>query len=285
MLLPSPERPALPTLASRARELALRLRSVKPPRGWGDALLQLALWGLADLLYEGVRGIVVGERSIALANGRAVIHLEQSLGVFHEATVQGWVVHSAFVMNVSNYVYGNAQFVVNLLFLMFVYFFRNEVFYFVRNMFFIAMGIALVVHLAVPVAPPRMFPQYGFVDTIQQFAHIDQDKGAISLFVNPYAAVPSMHICFGMLVGATGFALRRHAAGALWLLYPLVVLGAITVTANHFFFDAFTGAVLAGVAAIIAHVVMSRVRPGHWAWRPLRPDSRSGSGAPAPAEA
>jgi hypothetical protein len=285
MLIPSPERHAAPTLATRFGERAARLRRIKPPRGWGDALLQLALWGLADLLYEGVRGIVVGERSTALANGRTIIHLEQSLGIFHETTMQGWVVHSAFVMDVSNYLYANAQFVVNLLFLMFVYFFRNEVFYFVRNMFFIAMGIALVVHLSVPVAPPRLYPQYGFVDTIQQFAHINQDKGAISVFVNPYAAVPSMHICFAMLVGATGFALRRRAVGVLWLLYPILVLWSITVTANHFFFDAITGALLAAVSAIIAHLVMSRVRPGHWEWKPLGRRARSGATSPAPAEA
>jgi hypothetical protein len=54
------------------------------PNGWHDALLQLGLWGLADLLYEGVRGLVVGHGDIALANARSLVSLEKSLGIFSE---------------------------------------------------------------------------------------------------------------------------------------------------------------------------------------------------------
>ena len=58
-----------------------------------------------------------------------------------------------------NWIYLNAQFSVNLLFLAVLYIWRNEIFYFVRNMYFVAMGLALVVHLGFPVAPPRLFPR------------------------------------------------------------------------------------------------------------------------------
>lgn len=244
-------------------------RSPRLPKGWRDALLQLALWGVADLLYEGVRGLVAGRADVALANGRAIISLEQATGTFFEARLQRLFIHDHTLIEAANWVYMNAQFTVNLVFLAFIYCYRNEIFYFVRNMFFVAMGIALVVHLVVPVAPPRMFGRYGFVDTIHTVAHVNQDSGAVSLFVNPYAAVPSMHLCFALLVGITLLRATRRA----WLRvvavgYPLLVLAVILITANHFVFDAAAGAVTAVVAAIAAQWVMARIRPEAWAWRP-----------------
>jgi membrane-associated phospholipid phosphatase len=245
------------------------------PQGGRDAVVQLALWGAADALYELVRGIVAGRGAVALANGHAVISIERATGTFIEPKIQALFTGSAPVMDAANWVYMNAQFTVNLLFLAFIYVYRNEIFYFVRNMFFVAMGIALVVHLAVPVAPPRMFPHYGFVDTVHQFAHVNQDSGAVSVFVNPYAAVPSMHMCFALLVGATGFRLTtRLWLRAVVLAYPLLVLAVIVITGNHFFFDAAAGAVVAVLAAMGAHWVMARLRPEAWAWRRV--------GAPAP---
>lgn len=254
--------------------------------GWRDALTQVMLWATADLLYEGVRGLVLGHQTAALANARSLVSLERSLGLFHEAAVQRVVLPSHVAIEVANWLYANAQFTVNVAFLTFLYVYRNEVFYFVRNMFFVAMGMALLVHLLVPVAPPRMLPQYGFVDTIQQVAHVNQDSGAISLFVNPYAAVPSMHMCFALLVGVTGALLAR----ARWVrltcaVYPLIVLAAIIVTANHFFLDALAGAATAVAAALIAHRFMSRIGPLRWAWGAAPDVPLTGRGGRAPADA
>jgi PAP2 superfamily len=237
------------------------------PYGWSDALLQLGLWGLADLLYEGVRGLVVGHGDIALANGRSLVSLERSLGIFWEPHLQSLVVGHDGLTEASNWLYLNVQFTVNAVFLAILYTYRNDIFYFVRNMFFVAMGVALIVHLTIPVAPPRLFPGLGFVDTIHQVAHINQDSGAISLFVNPYAAVPSMHMCFALLVGVTTVRLvRRWWLRALALSYPLLVLVVIVVTANHFILDAVAGALTAVLAAVIATQVMARARPAAWAW-------------------
>jgi hypothetical protein len=247
------------------------------PHGWPDAIRQLALWGFADLLYEGVRGLVTGNPSLAFSNAEWLISLERATGTFWEPHLQSLVVGHHELIEAANWVYLNAQFTVNLVFLALLYTFRNEIFYFVRNMFFIAMGVALIVHLALPVAPPRLFPQYGFVDTIHAIAHIDQDTGAVSLFVNPYAAVPSMHMCFSLLVGVSAVRLtHRPWLRAVALLYPLVVLSVILVTGNHFVFDALTGAVVALLAALVAHWVMARARPGAWSWGQHEPVGQTG---------
>jgi hypothetical protein len=246
----------------------IRRLDARLPNGYRDAALQLAMWGFADVLYEGVRGVVAGRSAIALANGQSVIDLEKATGTFWEPHLQSLVAAHHTLLVAANWVYLNAQFTINLVFLAVLYAFRNEIFYFVRNMFFVSMGIALVVHLIVPVAPPRMYPQYGFIDTIHNIAHINQDSGAVSLFVNPYAAVPSMHMCFALLVGVTTLKLTgRSWLKVLAVLYPVTVLTVIVITANHFVFDAATGALTALIGALVAQRVMARVRPEAWGWR------------------
>jgi len=258
--------------------------SPRLPHGWADAVLQAALWALADLLYEGVRGIVAGQSAIAFANGRSVISLERMTGTFWEPHIQSWILGHEQLVESINWVYLNAQFSVNLCFLAVLYIWRNEIFYFVRNMYFVAMGLALVVHLSYPVAPPRLFPEYGFVDTVARYAHLNQDSGAISLFVNPYAAVPSMHMCFALLVGGTTICLTRRVwLRAIGVLYPLLVLVAIVTTANHFIFDAAAGGVVAVIALLTAHRVMARFRPEAWAWGQPSAVLQASAAAPDPA--
>lgn len=234
-----------------------------------DALAQVGLFVIADLLYEGVRGLVAGQAGPALAHAHAIVDFERSLGLFFEPQLQHAFIRDHWLIGAANWGYMNVQFTMNAAFLAWLYLARHHVYAFVRNMFFVAMGCALVVHLLLPVAPPRMLGQDGFVDTIRTVAHVNQDSGAIGAMVNPYAAVPSMHMCFSLLVGVTGVLVaRRRWARALWLLYPVLVLFLVLVTANHFWFDAAAGAVTAVVAGLVARHVMARARPAAWAWRP-----------------
>jgi hypothetical protein len=125
----------------------------------------------------------------------------------------------------------------------------------------VAMGIALVVHLLLPVAPPRLMTGDGFVDTVKDVSHIDQDTGAAGLMVNPYAAVPSMHVCFALIVGLTGARLaRRRPTAAAWAAYPILVTAIVLVTANHFILDAVGGALTAALAWSAAGLAEHRAR-------------------------
>ena len=96
--------------------------------------------------------------------------------------------------------YFNTHFVVTTAFFAWLYLFRNDHFYFVRNMFMVAMGLALVGYALFPTAPPRLFPGEGFTDTIATFTGVAQDDKTASLLVNQYAAVPSMHIAFSLMI-------------------------------------------------------------------------------------
>jgi hypothetical protein len=237
------------------------------PHGWRDLVRQVFLFVVVYNLYQVVRGIADGRHAVAIANGLHVMHLERSLGTFFEPSFQQAFLAHQWVIEIANWMYFNSHFVITTAFLVWLYLYRNDHFNFVRNMFLVAMGIALVGYLLYPTAPPRMFPAAGFTDTIAAFTNTNQDASFTSLLVNPYAAVPSMHIAFALMVAVSAVNLVRSAwARLLWSVYPLTVLFVIVVTANHFWFDAAVGAMVACMAAVSAHQ-LARLRPDAWSWR------------------
>ena len=79
---------------------------------------------------------------------------------------------------------------------------------------------------------------------------------AVSLLSNPFAAVPSVHTCFSLIIGTSCFFLvRRPAIRFIWLLYPCLIVFSIVATGNHFWLDAILGACLAGVALGVAWTI------------------------------
>lgn len=239
------------------------------PQGYADAARQIGLFVCADLLYETVRGIAQGKAVQAFANGQQIIDWERSMGAFFEPDVQAFFLDHRWVIDIANFMYVNSHFVVTTSFLIWLYLRRNETFYFVRNMFMVAMLIALVGYALLPTAPPRFFPQEGFIDTIKAFTPVDSDSAAISTFVNPYAAIPSMHCAFSLMIGiSAAMVVRNRFAKLLWSLYPLMVLFTVVVTGNHFWLDAVAGALVALASALAAREILARVRPTVWAFRP-----------------
>ena len=237
------------------------------PKGGSDALLQLSLFVIADILYETVRGVAESNAATAFSNARGIVELEQSTGLFFEHGLQTWAMGQRVLIDFANFMYVNSHFVMTTTVLVWLYLRHNERFYFVRNMFMIAMGLALVGYVLMPTAPPRFFPELGFVDTIAYYVNVKHDSGLVALFFNPYAAVPSMHVAFALMISIpTLLIVRSRAAKVLWALYPLVITFVVLVTGNHWFFDALVGAVVAGTAALVARHVLSPLWPAAWSW-------------------
>jgi membrane-associated phospholipid phosphatase len=249
-------------MLARARLLQARLL----PHGWLDALRQVSLFGAAYLAYRLVRGLVEGEANEAFAHARDVITLERTLHVFVEPSIQAWASGSHFLMVLSSWLYVNAQTTVTVAALVYLYLRHNRNFYFVRNMFMIAMAIALVGYAVFPTAPPRFLPEWGFIDSVADFTgvHVSHASASLNALTNLYAAVPSMHVAFALMIGWTLARLVRwRVVRVLWLLYPFLMAFVIVVTANHFIFDAILGALTAGVSAYGASW-LARVRPQAW---------------------
>ncbi len=238
------------------------------PQGWGDLGRQIVILVGVDLAYTAVRGIADSERAEAIAHGRQIIDLERSTHTFFEPGLQALFLPAHWLIDLANQMYINAQFSIALGFLVWLYLFRNESYYFVRNMFVVAMGLALVGYTLFPTAPPRMFPEHGFVDTINDFSNVNHDSTIAKIFINPYAAVPSMHCAFAAMIGGSGFLVCRHWwSKAWWAAWPLLISWVVIVTANHYWVDAVLGWSVALSSALVCARLLARARPEAWAWR------------------
>ena len=179
-----------------------RARSVLP-NGPVDVLRQIVLFCGAYWLYRVARGLVDSRAAEAFDNARSVIHIERDLGLFFEPAVHAWASGQAMIIDASSWMYLNSHFVVTTVTLAWIYLRRNERFYFVRNMFMVAMAIALVGYVAVPTAPPRFMPEWGFGDSVAAFTGVHADSGSADLLFNRQPLVA------GRLPGRRGRARRR----------------------------------------------------------------------------
>ena len=237
------------------------------PKGWTDLLRQIVLFCGAYWLYRLARGQVDGRAPDAFENARHIIGVEQSLGLFFEPAVHAWAEARGWVIDAASWMYVNSHFTITTAALAFLYLRRNERFYFVRNMFLIAMGIALVGYMAFPTAPPRFLPEWGFSDSVARFTGVDAQ--ASNALFNPFAAVPSMHVAFALMVALPmASTARRRVVRVLWRGYPAVVTFVVIATANHWWLDAFLGAATAAVSALAAQALLARARPEAWGWDP-----------------
>ena len=237
------------------------------PQNWTDLARQILLFCGAYWAYRLVRGLVDGRAADAFENARVLIDAERALGLFVEPAVQGWAARLGWVEDAASWMYVNSHFVVTVGTLAFLYLCRNRAYYFVRNMFVVAMGIALVGYVAFPTAPPRLMPEWGFTDSVAEFTGVDPD-GAASVLFNPFAAVPSMHVAFALMLAVPMAQMaRRPAVRAAWAVYPALVTFAVVATGNHWVLDAVLGALTAAAAAWAART-MAHARPHAWAWQP-----------------
>src|SRR6266511_2662289 len=224
------------------------------PRGYLDFARQLLIWFGFLFAYQLARGVADRDPSRAFANGWRVIDIEERLAGLGELTLQGWTQSSRFLEALVSWTYWNSEFTVVGLALLWVYLRRNEAFTRFRNWILLANLIGLIGYVVVPTAPPRMFPTFGFPDTLENFGGLNHGSGLIELAANPYAAMPSLHAADALIVGITLAVVCRHWwARAIWLLWPAWVWFAVMATGNHFWLDIVAGIVVALVALAIVH--------------------------------
>src|SRR5215217_7579078 len=245
------------------------------PHGPLDVVRQVLLFMAAYQLYRLTRGLVNHPEAAteAFSNARDLIGIERTLNIFVEPSVQTFTAGQTWLLDGASWMYINAQTSVTIGALVWIYVFRNASFYFVRNMFLVAFCLALVGYGLFPTAPPRFLPEWGFFDAVSDFTGVSQDSVAVNALFNPYAAVPSMHVGFALMIGIPLARLCRHRVTRIaWALYPLLVTFVIVATANHFIADAVLGALTAGAAGWVA-AWMARARPSVWAFSPAKATS------------
>jgi hypothetical protein len=205
--------------------------------------------------YEISRGLLTGDASTAIRHADDITRLERSLHLFIEPELQNVARAIPGMLRLFGVLYLTLHLGLTGLCLFWLYRRRPSAFAFVRTTLLIATVISLVIFALYPTAPPRM-AGVGIADTVSG-AHFDLNHGLVKLFYNPFAAVPSLHFGYALIVGLSAARqvrsrLARLAAGG----YPALVLAIIVTTGNHFIVDAVAGALVAGAAALSAAALL-----------------------------
>ena len=229
-------------------------------------LAEAALISTALPLYYLLRGIVPVDADAAIERGRDLASLEDSLGIFWEAELQELVLPAGWFTDILNQLYLYWHLPVIGVVALWLYIRSRGDYLFMRNAFLISAALALCVYAAAPVAPPRLLPEFGFVDTITE-QYDTQRPGTPGVFVNHYAAVPSLHFGWNALAGVMPLAVARNVwTYAFAVAMPVITLASIVLTANHFFLDAAAGALAVILGAAAAFLVRERLARGARGW-------------------
>jgi len=214
---------------------------------------------MAFLLYFVVRANVIDRPDLALANGRHVIDVESALGLQHELDAQDVVMSSRLAVRFFNFVYFWLDFPLIAGVGLLMYFRRRAQYTFARDAILFSGACALLAYSLFPVAPPRLVPETGLVDTLQAFNNLSYQAQSTSFFVNPYAAMPSLHVGWAVLL-AIGVWLAfpdNRLVRVLVVVHPLTQWASTVVTGNHFWIDGVGGLVAAALGLAFA-IVMQR---------------------------
>ena len=211
---------------------------------------ELGVWALLYAAYLAIRGATIGSPAEALANGRDIVALERALGIFHEARLQGALSALEWFFS-AYYMVGFAPLIAATV--LWLAWRQPQRYRELRTALLLSIGLASVVFVLFPAAPPRLIPGIGIIDTV---GLSDHDSGSIAgVRFNPYAAMPSMHVGWSLLVGLAGYrAARRRTVRALFAAHPLVMVLAVTATGNHFALDALAGAAIAAAVLLLARL-------------------------------
>lgn len=226
---------------AHARRHALRAWTVSRSLG----LHEIVVVVVAFLVYFFIRGAVVDRAPEAFANARDIIQLQQQLGIYTERTWQEWALDHFWFIKLMNWIYFWGHMPLVIVVAIWLYTRHRGEYHLTRNAFLASGAIAVVIYWLYPVAPPRLIPGEGFIDTMAQYDRISYNAQEAGAFVNPYAAVPSLHFGWSLLLGAViGWVGRNPFAVLFGIAWPFAMFVSIVVTGNHFILDAVAGGVV-----------------------------------------
>ena len=217
---------------------------------------------IAFLVYFFIRGAVVDRAGEALSNGLDLIELERALGFYWEVEWQSWIIDEYWAVRAMNWIYFWGHMPLVIVLAVFLWVWHRSTYGLMRTAFLASGAIGVVIYALYPVAPPRLVPFAGYIDTMAVLDRVGYQAQEAQAFVNPYAAVPSLHFGWSMLLGGAFAWVGRHHAWVVFcgVMWPVLMLFSIVMTANHFIIDAVYGAIVSLAGLAIAEA-MRRAQP------------------------
>jgi hypothetical protein len=240
-------------------------------------LIEALVWTLIYGGYLLIRGVTIGRTADALEHARAIVDVERAIGLAREAHLQDLLTTGAGLRSFFDTYYEGGFFPVVIAVLVWLAFRHEPVYRELRTVLLVAVTMSAVLFILLPTAPPRLVSGLGIEDTIGMTT---RDVGSFrGIRFNPYAAMPSMHVGWTLLVAIEALrVVRRRPLRVLVVLHPILMVLAVVATGNHYLLDCLVGAAI----ALIALAVVRRAR-GHRLPLPHRPRLRGLPNAATPA--
>ncbi|MFI6655847.1 bifunctional glycosyltransferase 87/phosphatase PAP2 family protein [Streptomyces sp. NPDC050523] len=218
-----------------------------------NLLLELLLIRVTYAAYQKVRLAATGGsnsagRVRAEHHGRQILDIESFLHIDVEHWVNHAVVKVDWLRGFYDFYYESFHFVVPLTVLAVLYWRRPVDYRWARSSLGFATLLALVGFWLYPLAPPRLLPGLGIIDTVHGVQDFSKpDYGTLTALTNQYAAMPSLHFGWALWCGVVIAVIApRWWMKALGLLHPFFTVSAIVATGNHWVLDAVGGAAVVG---------------------------------------
>jgi membrane-associated phospholipid phosphatase len=215
---------------------------------------QAAIVALLVCFYFGVRGLTASSYDVALRHSEQIVALEKALGIYVEDDLQDMITGSDMLVNVANWVYMWGHWPVIIVTMIWLARWHSDVFVRLRDAMAISGALGMMIFVSWPLAPPRL-AELGMVDTVTERSYSYRVLQPPA-FVNQYAAMPSLHAGWDLLVGMAIFtAASTTLLRAVGVMMPVLMVISVVVTANHYILDVVAGVTL----VLIGHAVALRL--------------------------
>ena len=215
-----------------------------------SAVREVTVIGSVFLLYEVGRHVVRHRSGLAFGDAASVVSLEKMLPLPSETWLQGLMLNSEHLTRAANVFYVSVHFPATIAFLVWMWLRRPAAYTWARSVLVSVTMVALLLHVTFPLAPPRMLPGEGFVDTMAQFGPSAYGAGTESV-TNQYAAMPSLHAAWAIFIGFALVAVLNTRWRWLALLHPVLTVLVVVATGNHYWLDV----IAAGALIVLAMLV------------------------------
>ena len=214
--------------------------------------LLYALWRLFNVVELHLGG--------AYQNGRQIWRLERAVGVGSERWLQTHALPHPLVVQFANAYYAIAHVPATIVCLFWLFFRHRRAYRHWRSVLAVTTAISVIMHL-VPVAPPRLFPDLGFVDTAVLY-HQSVYGNVGAGVSDQFAAMPSIHAAWALLICAAALSVSRSRWRWLAVGHAVLTLLSIAITANHWWLDSLAAAALVGAISSVRRRLMPSADSG-----------------------
>lgn len=253
----------VPLPEERRSRIPQWLQVHKVPVWWFEILLIVAF----DLAYEHVRNLVKLQPLEAINRGIAVLRVTEWFNLDLERACNGILVANPWLATIANYDYAMLHLPLTAATLIWLYWKHRDRYMPIRNVLGLTTLFGLIGFWIFPMAPPRLLPGDGFVDTVVYFHTWGSNADpAVAAATNQFAAMPSLHCAWALWVGlCLFFVARNRFVRGFGLFYPLWTVFVVLGTGNHFLLDAIGGAFCVGLSSLIVWWFRGKRHP--WALR------------------